>query len=952
MKQNIEQKGRAPESENVRPKRMDEPSMVRRKAVKFKAFRHIFSEKDIKTGVTQKTISKKLKQSKYLENKYYAYLKELEKNPSKTMLFPWDSPLRRIIFFIFFWGPKFLFWGWIICLFLFIINYIPGPTQHTVELLLARSLYDTARNIHRLPESLATYAHSAGIVDKNGSIIKAYGKREVTKKIPDRVRMALLACEDHYLLPHENNPWHVNSFLIHAGVSWINLLGAVKDTMLGNTRGASTIVMQNAKKMVGNDKRNIGNKIEEIILAYLLVSKFGKEKNLDFYINTVPVGANIYGFTAAAKNYFKKELDDLNMQQIVTISSFIPNHNRQIAFYEIVKGKNFSDLSQKNRFHANKAINKINMALAYLRNLDEITKEEYRLWRVNDESSIRKIGFRDFRSPLYGEEEWTSWNVIKEVCSRSYTVNGREISGSRLILDERGDVVVETGVDLVLVEKIKEIISEFLKSKKFRKILRKRNLTVWHKDAERYEKLKLTPPYEDFEGFMRNLYQNINIGVIAINRKGEIIAYVGGKEFLRGSNDPDTTEYNNSRINPSSSGRNIVIDLMNKKAKVTPSSTIKPFIAYYNMVANDVNLESVYIDKPVEYKYVKSVGKKIWMPRNWYNYDKKGEGANRYLGRRYSLLNAQVFSVNTIFAGLYSTRRVRNAILIGFDKIGLEYNHEDAKYWPFGIGASEVPVQQWLGLYNAFLDGYYRQPAFVKRILVDGKIIYDQGAKIRNSQIMLFDAKTEREDEMKALYEVCNRGTASKMKNQFKYHKNLVSGKTGTAPGARSSLFVGHFNPYLDRAAYDDKTMTLLVAVTTNTGGHKSVGTSTQGPVVVAGKIFNYMYEKKLHLMMDELIGNAKRKNAHLRNNHVYWANVNRYMDHLLNKKCGKHYIYEYINGVDGYQEALGQILNSSNKIYTGKNDLFDSLVEYYCDQKKVVKMDAGSPLRKKNIKN
>jgi hypothetical protein len=146
--------------------------------------------------------------------------------------------------------------------------------------------------------------------------------------------------------------------------------------------------------------------------------------------------------------------------------------------------------------------------------------------------------------------------------------------------------------------------------------------------------------------------------------------------------------------------------------------------------------------------------------------------------------------------------------------------------------------------------------------------------------------------------------------------------------------------------------MTLLVAVTTNTGGHKSVGTSTQGPVVVAGKIFNYMYEKKLHLMMDELIGNAKRKNAHLRNNHVYWANVNRYMDHLLNKKCGKHYIYEYINGVDGYQEALGQILNSSNKIYTGKNDLFDSLVEYYCDQEKVVKMDAGSSLRKKNIKN
>ena len=85
---------------------------------------------------------------------------------------------------------------------------------------------------------------------------------------------------------------------------------------------------------------------------------------------------------------------------------------------------------------------------------------------------------------------------------------------------------------------------------------------------------------------------------------------------------------------------------------------------------------------------------------------------------------------------------------------------------------------------------------------------------------------------------------------------------------------------------------------------------------------------------------NAKRKNPHLRNNHVYWANVNRYMDHLLNKQCGKHYIYEYVNGVDSYREALGQILNSSNRIYSGKDDLFARLVEYYCDQEKIVKME------------
>ena len=91
--------------------------------------------------------------------------------------------------------------------------------------------------------------------------------------------------------------------------------------------------------------------------------------------------------------------------------------------------------------------------------------------------------------------------------------------------------------------------------------------------------------------------------------------------------------------------------------------------------------------------------------------------------------------------------------------------------------------------------------------------------------------------------------------------------------------------------------------------------------------------------MMDEKIETAKREDTHFRNNHVYWANVNRYMDHLLNQKCGKSYIHENVIGVDGFAEALGQILNSNNKIYTGRDSIFNQLVQYYCDQEKVVKM-------------
>lgn len=908
----------------------NEQQSLKQKAIKYKAFQHTFSQRDFKKGFSERKILRRLHESKHLEHGYHKYLKQLEKNPTKRIVFPWENPLSRFVFLINYWMPQIIQWTAIVIFSLLTLNTIPGPTQHIVEFLLARSIYDTAP-IHRLPASLETYAHSAKIVGSDGTLIKSYGKRKVTKEIPEKVKIALLACEDHNLMPHDKKPWYVNNFFTHAGVSWLNLAGAVKDTLKGNTRGASTIIMQNAKKILHNEERTISNKLEEIIISYMLVAKFGKSQNLDFYINTVPVGNNMYGFTAASQNYFKKDLEDLTLQQLVAISAFIPNHNRQLAFYQIVRGKSFDELTPVQRNHARQAINKINLGLTYLLNLEEITPQQHEKWRLTDEDSIREIGFREYRSPLYGEEEWASWNVIREVCSHTYMIDDRLVSGEKLILDLRGDVVVETNIDLSLVEKSKATVAGFLSSPKYRKTLEKLNKKLWKNDLARYQKRNLPAPYSDFNGFMTNLHNNVNAGIIIINQKGEIISYVGGKEFLKGENEI---------IAPSGEKKPVIIDLMNKKASMPPASTIKPIIAYFAMTAENANLQTLYTDKPMEYKYSESVGKKIWLPRNWYPYDKEGQGKNRYLGRKYSLLEAQVLSVNTIFARLYSDRQIRNSLLGSLDRIDLQYNRENAKYWPFGIGASSVPVQPWLGVYNAFLDGAYRQPSFVTRITVNGKEIYTRSGDAELQDIALFDSRKKREAEMQALYQVCNRGTGAAIKSEFKFHKNLVSGKSGTAPQGKSSVFISHFNPYQDRKAHQDSTLTMIVLITTNKGGINSVGNSTVGPVKIAGQIYDYLFKKELQKMMDREIEAAKQNNPHFRNNHIYWANVDRYMKRLLEEKSGRKYIHDSIIGVEAYQEALQQILNDNNQIYTGRDDLFEELVRYYMNTGKIVKME------------
>ncbi|MFZ5774508.1 MAG: transglycosylase domain-containing protein [Thermodesulfobacteriota bacterium] len=908
----------------------------REQAIKYKAYRHIFSDKDVKKGLDEKTILRKLKKSKTLAGRYQQYLEALESDSRAGRMQPWQNPFNLCLFWTAYWLPRLLKWGSLVALILFVINYIPGPTQHIVEVLVMRSIYDTAP-IARLPDDLETYAHSASINDNHGAIIKSYGKRKVTQQLPENAKKALMACEDHYFLPHPNNRWYENLFLIHPGVSWPNLLSAVKDAIVsGETRGASTLVMQNAKKILGNQDRTIANKLEEIVIAYMMVSKFGKEKNLNFYVNTVPVGANLYGFPAAAANYFKRDLSELNYQQLVAIGSFIPNHNRQVAFYEIARGKNFNELSPAMLGHAKSAINKINLALTYLYEHGEIPENQYRAWLLSDEESIRSIGFRDFRSPLYGEEEWTSWNVIKEVTSRSYKVDGRDVSGSQLLLEERGDVVIETSVDLALIEKMKEIINQYLRSDSFKEILRTHNERLWTRDRERYTSRGLTPPYSDFEGFMAELMRTINVGIIAVNPKGEMVAYVGGKEFLRQSSENDDAVVaeaaDQTQKEEPPEREAVIIDLMSRKAKVFPSSTIKPLIAYYAMAVNNARLLDRFADKPLEYKYSETEGRQVWLPGNWYDY-----GGAHPLGKEYTLEEAQVISINTIFARLYTNRQLRDAMLLDFDQVGLNYSKEDAKYWPFGIGASEVSVQQWLGIYNAFLDGRYREPSFVRRIRVNGKVIYDRDQDEKYGAIPLFDSKKDREAELGVLYEICNRGTASSMKTEFKLHKNLVSGKTGTAPKGKSALFISHFSPYRNRQTHADQTMTMLVSVTTNSGGYKSVGASGYAPAKIAGRIYNHMFHSELQRMIDRNTEQAKRDNAHFRNNNVYASNVTRYMEELLNNKCGgETFIHDTIIGVDGYEEALQQILNGNNRIYAGQDNIFNELTRYYCNQGRV----------------
>lgn len=87
--------------------------------------------------------------------------------------------------------------------------------------------------------------------------------------------------------------------------------------------GASTITMQLAR-MLYPTPRTLAYKLQEVWVAWRLMAGMTKDEILAAYINRLPMGGNIYGVEAAARNYFGIPAADLNLAQ-ASILAALPN---------------------------------------------------------------------------------------------------------------------------------------------------------------------------------------------------------------------------------------------------------------------------------------------------------------------------------------------------------------------------------------------------------------------------------------------------------------------------------------------------------------------------------------------------------------------------------------------------------------------------------------------------
>ena len=142
-------------------------------------------------------------------------------------------------------------------------------------------------------------------------------------KIPKLVAQAFVDAEDA-------------RFFEHKGVDMRSIARAfVANLQAGEIKqGGSTITQQITRSLLLTRERKLSRKVKEAILATRLERYLDKETILTLYLNQIYLGNRAYGVAAAARNYFKKPLNQLSIAQIALLAgmpsaptSFSPINN-------------------------------------------------------------------------------------------------------------------------------------------------------------------------------------------------------------------------------------------------------------------------------------------------------------------------------------------------------------------------------------------------------------------------------------------------------------------------------------------------------------------------------------------------------------------------------------------------------------------------------------------------
>jgi len=188
----------------------------------------------------------------------------------------------------------FLFAG----VFLFILNIrdLPRPEKFTEGII---------------PQSTKIY-------DREGKVIlyEIAGEEKRTivplSEMPEYLKLAVIAVED-------------KNFYEHRGLDFKAIFRAIlTDLKLRQPiQGGSTITQQLIRSYFLTTKKTLKRKTREIILTLELERRYSKDQILEWYLNLIPFGSNLYGVETASQAFFGKHISDISLEEAAVLAAII-----------------------------------------------------------------------------------------------------------------------------------------------------------------------------------------------------------------------------------------------------------------------------------------------------------------------------------------------------------------------------------------------------------------------------------------------------------------------------------------------------------------------------------------------------------------------------------------------------------------------------------------------------
>jgi penicillin-binding protein 1C len=135
------------------------------------------------------------------------------------------------------------------------------------------------------------------------------------RDVPEKFRRALVVFED-------------KRFFRHSGIDGLAIARAARLNLAAGevVSGGSTLTMQVARlSRADRERRTLGVKVFEALLALRLETAYSKDELLSLYAAHAPFGGNVVGLEAAAWRYFGREPATLSWAESATLA-VLPNN--------------------------------------------------------------------------------------------------------------------------------------------------------------------------------------------------------------------------------------------------------------------------------------------------------------------------------------------------------------------------------------------------------------------------------------------------------------------------------------------------------------------------------------------------------------------------------------------------------------------------------------------------